>query len=318
MKVLVADKLEASALDGLKRMGCDVVVNPDLADDSLVAAVGAENPDVLIVRGTKVPKEAINAGANLALIIRAGAGYNTIDVEAATAKGAKVANCPGKNAIAVAELAFALILALDRHIPDCAADMRNGVWNKKAYSKAKGLAGLTIGLVGFGNISQEMVARCKAFGMEVHVYSSHLQAMEADDFGVTPADSAIQLAERCDIVSVHCSLTPATKGLLGKEFFAAMKPGAYFINTSRAEVVDQAALLDAVANKGIKAGLDVFENEPTTGEGSYEGPLKGAQGVICTHHIGAGTDQAQEAVAAEVVRIVAEYQATGVAPNTVN
>ena len=299
-------------------MGCETVVGPDLAEEALVEAVRIENPDVLIVRGTKVSGEAIAAGQNLSLIIRAGAGYNTIDVDAATKKSAKVANCPGKNAIAVAELAFGLILALDRHIPDCVADLRAGVWNKKAYSKAKGLAGLTIGLIGFGSIGQEMVPRAKAFGMDVHVFSSHLQAMEADDFGVTPADSAVQLAERCDIVSVHCSLNPATKGMLGKEFFDALRPGSYFVNTSRAEVVDQAALLHAVETKGVLAGLDVFDDEPTTGEGTYSGPLRAAKGVYCTHHIGAGTNQAQEAVAAEVVRIVAEYQATGIAPNVVN
>ncbi len=318
MRVLVADKLEKSALDGLGALGCDVVSMPDLVDEPLVEAIRDVNPVVLVVRGTKVPQQAIAAGADLALVIRAGAGYNTIDVQAATDRGIKVANCPGKNAIAVAELAFGLILALDRHIPDCVASLRQGVWNKKAFSKASGLYGAKIGLVGMGSIGQEMVSRAQAFGMDVHVYSSYLLPEAAADMKVTLCPSLDEVASTCDIVSVHSSLRPETKGMIGKAFFDLMKPGALFINTSRSEVVDGEAMLEAARSGKIRCGLDVFDGEPVLPECAYDGPYKDVPGVYCTHHIGAGTNQAQEAVADEVVRIVAEFQSTGHAPNVVN
>src|SRR6187200_2339536 len=138
MKVLVADKFEQSGLDGLAAAGCEVLYEPDLKDDALVRRVAETHAEVLVVRGTKVPAAAI-AGSSLALIVRAGAGYNTIDVAAASAAGVYVANCPGKNAIAVAELAMGLIVALDRRIADNVADLRAGRWNKKEYSQAQGL-----------------------------------------------------------------------------------------------------------------------------------------------------------------------------------
>lgn len=317
MKVLVADKFEQSGLDGLKALGCEVISNPDLKDDSLRDAVRDTGAEVLIVRSTKVPREVVEAG-NLKLIIRAGAGYNTIDVEAAKERGIPVANCPGMNSIAVAELAFGLILALDRHIADNVADFRNGKWNKKAYSKAKGLAGATLGLVGFGEIGKQMVPRAKAFGMNVLVSSKYITPEDEAKYGVKAIQGPLEIAPLSDIISVHTALRPDTKGLLGKDFFGAMKPGAMFINTSRCEVVDEAAMVEAIQSGRIRAGLDVMDGEPSTPEGEYGGPLKSLSGVVCTHHIGASTDQAQEAVAAETVRIVKVMQETGKAPNVVN
>ena len=140
MKLLIADKFEQSGIDGLKRAGCDVAYEPDLKEDALTLAIASSGADVLVVRGTKVTAAMLDSG-RLALIVRAGAGYNTIDVAAASKRGIYVSNCPGKNAIAVAELAFALILAIDRRLPENVADLRSGVWNKKEYSKARGLYG---------------------------------------------------------------------------------------------------------------------------------------------------------------------------------
>ena len=317
MKVLVADKFEKSGLEGLKEIGTDVVYEPDLKDEALGERIKSSDAEVLIVRGTKVTGDMME-GSKLKLIIRAGAGYNTIDCDTASKLGIMVCNCPGKNSQAVAELAFGLILALDRRIPDNVEQLREGKWNKKEFSKAQGLYGRTIGLIGMGYIGKEMIPRAKAFGMTVLVYSNYLSPDEANELEVEKVDSPTELAARSEIVSVHTSLRPETKGLLGKEFFEAMRPNAIFVNTSRAEVVDQNAMLKAVADKGIRAGLDVFEGEPTTGEGEYEGPLRVNAKVYCTHHVGASTDQAQEAVAAEVVRIVSTYQATGHAPNVVN
>lgn len=317
MRVLVADKFEKSGIDGLTALGCEVISMPDLVDDALGTAIAEKKPEILIVRSTKVTASMME-NSSLSLIIRAGAGYNTIDVAAASAQGIYVANCPGKNAQAVAELAFGLILAVDRFIPDNVSDLRNGKWNKKSYSKARGLHGLTLGLVGMGQIGQEMIPRAKAFGMNVITFSRWMTPESAADLGVGQAKTLEELAARSDVVSVHVSLRPDTKGMLSTPFFGAMKEQAYFINTSRAEVVDQAALLEVVKSGKVRAGLDVFEGEPSGGEGSYDGPLTSMPGVYCTHHIGASTDQAQEAVASETVRIVKEYMNSGIVPNVVN
>ena len=315
MKILVADKFEKSGLDGLGALG-EVVYEADLQGDALRDRIKETEAEVLVVRGTKVSGEMLE-GTHLGLVIRAGAGYNTIDTETAAKNGIFVSNCPGKNAQAVAELAFGLIVAVDRKIPDNVAEFRDGKWNKKAFSKAQGLHGRTLGLVGLGNIGKDMIPRAKAFGMDVLVYSNHLEEAEANQLGVHRV-SLDEIAKRSDIVSVHTSLRPETKGLLGEEFFSQMKEGAYFINTSRAEVIDQAALEKAIESKKLFAGLDVFDDEPTTGEGDYSGSLKSNARVYCTHHIGASTEQAQEAVASETVRIVEVFKATGEAPNAVN
>ncbi|MFY9234851.1 MAG: phosphoglycerate dehydrogenase [Fimbriimonadaceae bacterium] len=317
MKVLVADKLEQSALEGLKDIGSEVDYQPDLKEDALVEAIHKTGAEILVVRSTKVT-EPMMEGSRLSLIIRAGAGYNTIDVDAASRLGIYVSNCPGKNSQAVAELAFGLILAIDRHIPDNVIALREGRWDKKSFSKAKGLYGRTLGLVGMGKIGQEMVERAEAFGMSVVAYSRWMTPDIAEDLGIEQAKTPEDLATESDIVSVHVALTPKTKGMLGESFFNSMRPGATFINTSRAEVVDQAALEKALTEKKLFAGLDVFVGEPTGPEGSYDGSLKDNPRVYCTHHIGASTEQAQEAVAAETVRIVWEYMNTGMVPNVVN
>jgi D-3-phosphoglycerate dehydrogenase len=317
MKVLVADKFEKSGLEGLKDLGCEVVYEPDLKDDALAEVIRSSDAEVLIVRSTKVTRPMLEVG-RLSLVIRAGAGYNTIDVEAASERGISVANCPGKNSIAVAELAFGLLLALDRRVVDNAADLKRGVWNKKEYSKARGLQGRTLGLIGVGGIGKEMIPRARAFGMAVAAWSRSLTAERAQALGVERKASPVEVAAAADAVSVHVALKPETKGLIDEKFFAAMKPGAFFVNTSRAEVVDQAALERAVKEKGLRAALDVFKEEPTGGAGDVEAPIFQHPGVIGTHHIGASTEQAQEAIAAETVRIVREYQENGRAPNVVN
>src|SRR5919199_1364291 len=251
MRVLIADKFEQSGRDGLDAAGCEFSYQPDVKDESLVEAIRAYDPEVLVVRGTKVTEPMLDAGA-LKLIVRAGAGYNTIDVGAASRRGIYVSNCPGKNSIAVAELAFALILALDRRIADNVIQLRAGQWNKKEFSKARGLYGRTLGLVGTGKIGQEVIARARAFGMPVVAWSRSLTDERAGELGVERKSSPADVARDADIVSVHVALKPETRGLLGSDFFNAMRAGAYFINTSRGEVVDQAALLHAMRERGIR------------------------------------------------------------------
>jgi D-3-phosphoglycerate dehydrogenase len=317
MKILIADKFEESGRIGLRSIGCEISFQPDLKDDALVEAIAKEKPDVLIVRGTKVTEPMLGAGP-LKLVVRAGAGYNTIDVAAASRRGIYVANCPGKNSIAVAELAFALMLALDRRVADNVIALRAGQWNKKEFSKARGLFGRTLGLVGVGKIGHEMIPRAKAFGMPVIAWSRSLTDERAEQLGVERRDSPLDVATAADIVSVHVALKPDTRSLIGSDFFKAMKEGAYFINTSRGEVVDQDALVEAIHSKGIRAGLDVFAAEPTSGVAEFTDPIAQEANVYGTHHIGASTDQAQEAIAAETVRIVKSFKETGQVPNVVN
>lgn len=317
MRVLVADTFESSGLDALKSIGCEVAYQPKAKDQALVDAVADAAPDVLIVRSTTVPEEVL-AAAPLKLVVRAGAGYNTIDVAAASRLGIYVSNCPGKNSIAVAELAFGLVLAVDRRIADNVADLRAGVWNKGEYGKARGLYGRTLGLIGLGGIGSAMIPRAKAFGLPVVAWSRSLTDERAAQLGVSRAESAFDVARQADIVSVHVALNAETRGLLGADFFAAMRDGAYFINTSRGEVVDQNALAEAVRHKGLRAGLDVFADEPATGTGLFHPDIVDLPGVYGTHHIGASTDQAQRAIADEAVRIVQVFAETGTVPNVVN
>jgi D-3-phosphoglycerate dehydrogenase len=317
MKVLVADKFEQSGQEGLRAAGCEVSFQPDLKDDALTEAIGREQPDVLVVRGTKVSEAALAAGA-IKLVVRAGAGYNTIDVAAASRRGIYVSNCPGKNSIAVAELAFALVLALDRRIADNVQQLREGHWNKKEFSKARGLYGRTLGLVGTGQIGQEVVTRARAFGMQVVAWSRSLTEERAAELGVERKESPLDVARASDIVSVHVALNPETRGFIGKEFFDAMRDGAYFINTARGEVVDQNALIAAMREKNLRAGLDVYANEPTLATAEFADEIAREPNLYGTHHIGASTDQAQEAIAAETVRIIKTFKETGRVPNVVN
>src|SRR5450755_2220071 len=317
MRVLIADQFEQSGLDKLAAIGCEVGYRPGMAEDELVREVGRFQPEVLVVRSTKVTDAILNAGP-LKLVVRAGAGYNTIDVASASRRGIYVSNCPGKNSIAVAELAFGLILALDRQIADNVLALRQGQWNKKEFSKARGLYGRTLGLIGLGRIGREMIPRARAFGLPVTAWSRSLTPEAAGDLGVEYKASPVEVARDSDIVSVHLALNDKTRGLLAGEFFSAMRPGACFINTSRAEVVDQSALVAAVQDRGVRAGLDVYANEPTAGTGEFTDEIARLSGVYGTHHIGASTEQAQEAIAAETVRIVKTFQETGQVPNVVN
>jgi D-3-phosphoglycerate dehydrogenase len=318
MRVLIADKFEQSGIDGLKKTGCEVHYQADLKDEtSLVQAIQKSKPDVLIVRSTKVTAAMLDAGA-IKLVVRAGAGYNTIDVASASKRGIYVSNCPGKNSVAVAELAFALILALDRRIADNVISLRKGEWNKKEFSKARGLHGRTLGLIGLGKIGQEMIPRAQAFGMPVIAWSRSLTPENAKKLGITYAESPTAVAKAADVVSIHVALDKQTRGFLNEDFFDAMKKGSYFINTARGEVVDQTALIQATHDKGIRAGLDVFAAEPAAATAEFSDPIAKESAVYGTHHIGASTDQAQEAIAMETVRIVDTFKRTGKVPNVVN
>jgi D-3-phosphoglycerate dehydrogenase len=333
MRVLIADTFEQSGIDGLKAASCDVRYEPELKDEALTAAIRTSGAEVLVVRGTQVTAPMLDAG-RLALVVRAGAGYNTIDVAAASKRGIYVSNCPAKNAIAVAELAFALMLAIDRRIPENVADLRAGIWNKKEYSRSRGLYGSTLALLGAGAIGREMIRRAAGFGMNVVIWSRRFDGQDrplteddARELGVEGAQRQIGIqlvatpgdaAWRADILSIHVALGPETRHLVNAGVLAQLKPGAMVINTARGEVMDHAALATAIREKGLKVGLDVFAREPAGATGGFGDPIVSMPGVYGTHHIGASTNQAQEAIAAETVRIIRRYKETGRVPNVVN
>ena len=321
MKVLVADKFESIGIDGMRAAGCEVIYQPDLKDEALVEAIGALGADVLVVRGTKVTAAALEAGA-LGLVVRAGAGYNTIDMAAASRRGIYVSNCPGKNAIAVAELTFALILALDRRVPDNVEALRAGAWNKKEFSNARGLFGRTLGLIGLGHIGLEVARRAHAFGMPLVVWSRRF-ATGQEDPATLPVPMRVvktpeEVAAAADVLSVHLALTPDTRHLVNASVLSKLKPGSYVINTARGEVMDYDALAQAAADKQLRVGLDVFATEPAGSTGAFGDPIVSLPNVYGTHHIGGSTDQAQDAIALETVRVILAYKNSGRVPNVVN
>lgn len=312
MKVLIADKFPEKYIDELKNLGLEVIYNPKLGENDLPEA--AKEVDILVVRSTIVNEKTINESKNLSLIVRAGAGVNNIAIAAANKKGIYVSNCPGKNAIAVAELTIGLMIALDRWIPDNVIDFRNGIWNKDKYSKAQGLYGRTLGIIGVGNIGKEVAKRALALGMNVYGKDiSRIEGVAIKDFSEMD-----QLLPMCDVVSVHLPLTDQTRNLFDQKMFSYMKDGALFINTSRAEIVDEDALLWAVENKKIRAALDVFKDEPEGKSGTVNSKLQSNPNIYVTHHIGASTEQAQNAVAEETVRIIKDYLTSGVIAHWVN
>ncbi len=318
MRILIADKLSAFVPGRLQDLGASVEVDPGLDDAGLATRLGALDPEVLVVRSTKVRAAHIAAAPSLALIIRAGAGVNTIDLDAASTRGVYVTNCPGKNASAVAELTIAHLLNLDRRIADNVATLRAGQWNKKALAKARGLRGRTLALLGYGAIGREVATIARAMGMRVIVWS-RFSSGPPDDDDIEIAATPEAAVSHADAVSVHLPLAPDTAKRVGPSVFAAMRTGAYFVNTSRGEVVDQAALLDACETRGIRAGLDVYAEEPSAGAAPFEdASIRDSAHVYGTHHIGASTEEAEDAVGAEVVRIVAAYAASEPIPNCVN
>jgi D-3-phosphoglycerate dehydrogenase len=314
-RVLLADSLAREPFEPLINAGIEVVVRPDLTAESLPAAVPGFK--VLVVRSTKVTAATIEAGRDLALIVRAGSGTNNIDVSAASGRGIFVSNCPGKNSAAVAELALGLMLAIDRRIPDNVIDLKASRWNKKGYSQARGLKGRVLGMVGYGAIAKEVAQRARGFEMELLAYSRSLTEAECKDEGIRRAISLEQLFGESDVVSLHLPLTADTRGIIDRRLLGLLRPGSALINTARAELVDEAALIEALAAGRFRYGTDVFGREPEKG-GSIDDALAGMEGVYGTHHIGASTEQAQEAIARETVRIVRKFCETGEVVSPVN
>jgi D-3-phosphoglycerate dehydrogenase len=318
LRILVADSLPQPALDELAARGHDCEVDANLGKDDLPDRIAGF--DVLVVRSTKVRDRVFEVGDRLALVIRAGAGTNTIDTETAAARGVLVANVPGRNSAAVAELTMGLLLAIDRRIPDNVVDLRAGRWEKKTYGKAAGLLGSTLGIVGLGSIGLCVAERAAAFGMKVQVVqkprSEYVDARAAE-LGIVMREDLEELLETSDVVSLHVPASKQTRHLVDKDFLARMRPGAILLNTSRGDVVDESALLEALDAGSVRAGLDVYADEPGSGRAAWESTLASHPAVVGTHHIGASTTQAQLATAEGVVEIVDAFT-EGRARNCVN
>jgi len=311
-KILIADKFPEQYLDELKNLDVEVENSPKLGEKDLETA--AKDATILVVRSTVVNETTINNASNLKVIIRAGAGVNNIAIPAASAKGVSVANCPGKNSVAVAELAIGLMVSLDRRIPDNVNDFKNEKWNKAEYSKADGLKGKTLGVVGVGNIGREVAKRATAFDMTVYGYD----IVKLDDVQLEYVDSIEELLPKCDVISIHLPANDKTKGILNKELFGLMKPNAFLINTSRAGVINEEAMLEAIKEKNLHVALDVFKDEPEGKTGDVSSSFSSNPNVYVTHHIGASTTQAQNAVAKETIKIIKNFVDGGVVDNCVN
>jgi D-3-phosphoglycerate dehydrogenase len=309
VRILIADTFSDDAMEKLRAAGHDVEYAPDLDADGLIDALAGYQ--AVVVRSTRVTAAAIGANDDLALIVRAGAGTNTIDVAAATANSVVVCNTPGQNAVAVAELAMGLILAIDRNIPDNVADLRGGVWNKKRWSGARGLKGRTLGIVGFGDIGAEVAKRAAAFGLSVVTVDrsgrSEAALERLAELDVTTVPDLESLFAVADIVSFHVPSVPGTAGMVGRELLAHVRPGTVIINTSRGEILDEEALLDVIDNKDMRVGVDVYSDEPGAGEKTFDSPFARHPRVYGTHHVGASTEQAQRAVAEEVVAVIQSF-----------
>jgi len=318
VKILIVDTFSADAMEQMRAAGHTVIYDTKAKAALLLEKITAEKPEVLVVRSTKVEASHISAGVpELKVIVRAGSGVDTIDCANAKAQGVKVCNTPGKNSVAVAELVLALILAIDRRIVENVVQFRAGQWNKEAFSECRGLKGRTLGIVGFGNIGREIAQRARAFDMQIVVHDPFVSAEVLAPYNARQLP-LLELAAASDIVSVNVVGGASTKQMINEAFFNAMRPGAYFINTSRSSVVNEPALVKAVHEKGIWAGLDVMDNEPQIKKGPFQHPFSAEEHILCTHHIGASTKQAEDAIGEEALRVVMTYATSGQILNAVN
>ena len=318
IRILFADPCHPSAVAKLGAEGFECIDKPQVEAGELGPLLAGGEFDVLVVRSTPVTAEAIAASRSLSLIVRAGAGFNNIDVAAASARGIYVCNTPGRNAVAVAELTMGLMVALDRHIADAAGDLRRGTWDKPRHSSARGLKSRSLGIVGLGRIGMAVAERAAGFGMRLHALRRPGRdpriRQRIEELNITLHDDLVEMAAICDVLTLHLS---GTEQVVDATVLAAMPSGAILLNTARAGLVDTEALLAAMDGKDIRAGLDVFDDEPGGVTAEFDAAIVRHPNVVATPHIGASTEQAQEAVATAIVRVVSAY-AAGRVINCVN
>lgn len=318
MKVLLADTLSDVVRNYLLSKSYEIHEDSSLKEDSLLNALQQFKPDILVVRSTRVTREHLEICTSLSLVIRAGAGINTIDLQTASQRGVFVANCPGRNAVAVAELVMGHILNWDRHIFENIHDFRNGIWNKKTHGKANGLLGQTLAVLGVGSIGQEVIIRAQSFGLNIQCWSRSLTPERAKELGVQYAETPIDAVQNADIVTVHLPSVSSTKDFINADILNAMNDNGFVINTSRNSLLNEEDLLEAINTKNIKAGLDVFDGEPASSDKHVQSILQNNPNIYVTHHIGASTEQATLSVGEAVVKIINTWITKGTVLNCVN
>lgn len=309
MKVLVAEPLAPAAVETLRAQpGWEVVIA-----DAKTYQQDLFDCDALVVRSAvKVTKELLAKAPKLKIVGRAGVGVDNVDLEGATQAGVLVMNTPGGNAISVAEHTLALMLSMARSVPQASASTKSGKWEKKKFLGNE-LRGKTLGVVGLGSIGREVVKRAKPFDMRIVGHDPYVSAQTARDIGVELM-SLPELYQASDYITLHVALTPETDHMLNEQAFAQMKAGARIVNCARGELVDTAALQEAIESGRVGgAALDVFEIEPPG-----ESPLLKLDPVIATPHIAGSTEEAQEIVGVRIVEQMVEYLTSGVALNAVN
>jgi D-3-phosphoglycerate dehydrogenase len=319
MRILVADRLPDRFVEAMAVRGHQCVVDADLTEASLPGALA--RVDILVVRSTRVTASAFAAADSLRLVVRAGAGTNTIDCDEATRTGVLVANVPGRNSVAVAELTMGLMLAVDRAIPDSTSELRAGRWDKQRFGAVgRGLYGRPLGIVGLGSIGLAVAERAAGFGMRLLAQAKGSRSPDASqriaELGIELVPDLVTLASRVDVLTLHVPLKAETRGMVGEDVLDALQPGV-LLNTSRADVVDVQALLARLDAGRLSAGLDVFPDEPDSGSASWHSPLAAHPRVVGTHHVGASTQQAQEAVVDGVLEVINAF-VDGVLLNVVN
>jgi D-3-phosphoglycerate dehydrogenase / 2-oxoglutarate reductase len=313
MKIVVAEKVAANALQLLKEEPGWDVITPDQIKDGLAGEL--RDADALIVRSAVlVNSEILRGAAKLRVIGRAGVGVDNIDLEAATKAGIAVMNTPGANAVAVAEHTLALMLALARHITRADSTTRGGKWEKKSLQGTE-LRGKTLGIIGLGRIGLEVARRARAFEMKLMAHDPFVAAPIARDLGIQLAELD-QVYAAADYLTLHVGLTPQTAGMINAAALQKMKKGVRIVNCARGELVDEAALAEALKSKQVAGlALDVFAEEPPTNQSLL---LLALEGVIATPHIAGSTNEAQDAVGVQIAGQVREYLKRGVIQNAVN
>lgn len=311
MKVLVSDNLSPRGVDILKKAGLNVDVKTGMKPEELRECI-REYHGLIIRSATKVTSEIVEAAPLLKVIGRAGSGLDNVDKTAATKKGIVVMNTPGGNTITTAEHTIALLFALARQIPQATASMKGGKWEKKRFMGVE-LFNKTIGVIGIGNIGKQVARRALALGMNVVGYDPYLSEENAKEMGIEKVDLPT-LFGRADFITTHTPITAETKNLINKKTLAMMKEGVRIINCARGGIVNEADLYEALKDGRVAgAALDVFEKEPPG-----DNPLLTLDNVICTPHLGAATEEAQENVAVAVAEQVVDYLVNGVIRNAVN
>jgi len=298
MKVLIADPISNEGIDILRNYA-QVDVKTGLKPEEILSTIG--DYDALVVRSqTQVSAEIIQAGKKLQVIARAGVGIDNIDVDEATRRGIVVVNAPNANTISAAEHTIALMLALARNIPQANAVLKSGVWRRADFMGTE-VRGKTLGIIGLGRVGSE-VARC-AQGLEMKVIANdpYISADYARNRQVELV-SLKQLLKESDFITLHLTLTPSTKGLIGAKELALVKPTVRIINCARGGLIDEEALAKAVKEKRVAgAAIDVFATEPATKSILFE-----EANIIVTPHLGASTTEAQIVAATDIAEQVIE------------